>query len=517
MRRAEQALPRIRAAPIWAALMLAFGFFAAPVARAQTYATGAILTTEAEAAQLPEAAGARGFLPLSVDLGPRFPPVGDQGPIGSCVAFAVGHAALGYLMNEGAGTRLPRADLPSPGYLYGLATRRSLAFHEGDCVGGSNIRTTMQILASGSALEREYPYSRRECPRPPDEIVAKVEARRSPALTNHAVITFKRREGPEAFLDAIKQELARGYPVVTGLNLNPMFFDLEDRIWDGTGNLDRTVGHAITLTGYDEVTRSFSFVNSWGTDWGNRGFGRLSYETLLAQRAILDTMRVAGITPRPADPAFPPEVIGLEIPALECSSLQLSDGAISGYVASTSDLETLRRAIGDRALALDVAVRPWPQCEVLETLAAQLNQPLSPQVAAADPTFAAGDTLALSATTSGYDGFLHLAYFQADGSLVNLSQSDPLRLQMLEAGTRLVFGDGQEGRARFVVQPPFGREMVLAIQSASPLFPDPRPQIEDTRNFLTALRAVMLAQPFADRRPRVVTAATFFLETRETR
>ncbi len=35
--------------------------------------------------------------------------------------------------------------------------------------------------------------------------------------------------------------------------------------------------HAIVLTGYDDATMQFTFLNSWGKDWGNGGYGKMDY------------------------------------------------------------------------------------------------------------------------------------------------------------------------------------------------------------------------------------------------
>ena len=42
-----------------------------------------------------------------------------------------------------------------------------------------------------------------------------------------------------------------------------------------------TVGwHSFTLVGYDERRQAFKLINSWGTKWGDNGYGWISYEAL---------------------------------------------------------------------------------------------------------------------------------------------------------------------------------------------------------------------------------------------
>lgn len=40
--------------------------------------------------------------------------------------------------------------------------------------------------------------------------------------------------------------------------------------------------HCVLVEGYDDLTGEFKFANSWGGNWGDRGFGYISYETFQA-------------------------------------------------------------------------------------------------------------------------------------------------------------------------------------------------------------------------------------------
>ena len=45
-------------------------------------------------------------------------------------------------------------------------------------------------------------------------------------------------------------------------------------------NGERTLGsHSVSLIGYNDSKRQLKFANSWGTDWGDKGYGYVSYRT----------------------------------------------------------------------------------------------------------------------------------------------------------------------------------------------------------------------------------------------
>jgi hypothetical protein len=77
--------------------------------------------------------------------------------------------------------------------------------------------------------------------------------------------------------------LARGYPVVVTVFTfeKPNGFQK-----DGTVKVPSKLftkpdnAHYIALVGYDDARKSFILANSWGTDWGDKGFGYLPYSYL---------------------------------------------------------------------------------------------------------------------------------------------------------------------------------------------------------------------------------------------
>ena len=84
--------------------------------------------------------------------------------------------------------------------------------------------------------------------------------------------------------------------------------------------------------------------------------------------------------------------------------------------------------------------------------------------------------------------FVYVDFVQQDGTVVHLAPTGDTPGSLLEAGTRLVLGQGAQ---RYRVEPPFGTEMVMVVTSPVPLFDKARPQVEPAQDYLGALRAAL--------------------------
>jgi C1A family cysteine protease len=47
-------------------------------------------------------------------------------------------------------------------------------------------------------------------------------------------------------------------------------------------------GHEVCIVGFDDAEQCFTIANSWGEDWGNKGFFKMSYEFIRHPRLIYD-------------------------------------------------------------------------------------------------------------------------------------------------------------------------------------------------------------------------------------
>lgn len=222
--------------------------------------------------------------------------------------------------------------------------------------------------------------------------------------------------------------------------------------------------------------------------------------------------------PQPEPPAPKPQLTDLS--SLHCAKVAVRDSgdsrALTGYVASDDDLALVQRiAAATPGARLDrVTVAPWPQCEALQTLEKPLAESDTPKISVRpSTTLAGGDNLTVEIRAPSQISFLYVSYIQADGSVVHLVQPDGVVPQPTLPNTLRLFGDGGEGRARFTVTPPFGREMIVAIASRSPLFDKRLPDQQTEREYLTALRTALVYKPSPNLPDRELSAAMATLTT----
>jgi C1A family cysteine protease len=77
-------------------------------------------------------------------------------------------------------------------------------------------------------------------------------------------------------IDNVKAALQKG-PVVTTLSVYADFMSYASGVYKHVTG-DMLGGHAISIIGYDDNQQAWIIRNSWGEDWGDHGFGFVSYE-----------------------------------------------------------------------------------------------------------------------------------------------------------------------------------------------------------------------------------------------
>jgi C1A family cysteine protease len=229
-------------------------------------------------------------LPASTDLRPWCSPIENQGSIGSCTAHA-GVGMVEYFERRAFGKHIDASRL----FLY--KTTRNLLHWTGDT--GAFLRSTMGAMALfGLPPEEYWKY-----------IVADYE-KEPPAFCyafaqNYQAIRYYRLDSPgmskTTLLTRIKTNITAGLPSMFGFTVFSSYTQ-----GNSTGKIpfpssgEKIVGgHAVVAVGFnDDVLIKNSYVgsvetkgalmirNSWGTGWGDNGYGWLPYEFVLQGLAV---------------------------------------------------------------------------------------------------------------------------------------------------------------------------------------------------------------------------------------
>jgi len=204
-------------------------------------------------------------VPKSMDLRPDMPPVVDQGQEGSCTG------------NAGAGLR--DYMLLQKGIVH-ASSRQFIYYNERSLEGtiredaGARVRDCMRVLRKiGACAESKWPY-----------------------LSSN----MTKKPTPSCFTDAAKFKISK-YERVDNTSINDMLVALADRrpiiggftVYDSfeSATVARTGvvpmpkkseqplgGHCILVVGYSTADERFIVRNSWGLNWGQKGYFTIPFD-----------------------------------------------------------------------------------------------------------------------------------------------------------------------------------------------------------------------------------------------
>jgi len=214
-------------------------------------------------------------LPSTKDLRAWCSPIEDQGNLGSCTANA-GVGLMEYYQCRAFGKYLDGSRL----FLY--KATRNLEGWKGDT--GAYLRDTMKAMVLfGIPPERYWPYQIGQFDDEPSAFCYAFGQ-------SYKTIKYYRIDPPgtstSKVLSAIRRNLAAGLALMFGFTV----YSSIPPIGTGSGDIpfpkptERVLGgHAIVAVGYDDKKQigdqkgALLIRNSWGTSWGELGYGWLPY------------------------------------------------------------------------------------------------------------------------------------------------------------------------------------------------------------------------------------------------
>lgn len=214
----------------------------------------------------------KGKSKAKADLRSHCSPIVNQGKLGSCTA----NAASGIVEYFQPSSRVSR--------LFIYKATRDLMKKTGDS--GACIRTTMGALALfGAPPEKYWEYEETKFDEEPPQFCY------SFAQSYQAIKYFRLDEQGKTeaeILKGIRETISGGIPAMFGFTVYISIREATEGKIPFPKKGDTVLGgHAVAAVGYDDGMKigtskgAFIIRNSWGEQWGDKGYGYLPYDYLL--------------------------------------------------------------------------------------------------------------------------------------------------------------------------------------------------------------------------------------------
>ncbi|TGK81611.1 cysteine protease [Leptospira noumeaensis] len=307
-------------------------------------------------------------LPKSIDLSSMMPPVGNQGRQNSCVAWATGYAIKSYLLKNKDQTT--EYDPPFAGGKGNFVFSPAFIYNQqngGEDKGLYYYKTMEFLKSNGAAPWSSMPYSDK------DYLTQPSQSSKKEAL-KYKIKSFSRLNYKNP--DEIKRVLAGKNVVMVGMIIDDAFYKVKGSAVYDENSGQSYGGHAMTIVGYDDDKKSksgkkgaFKLQNSWGTSWGDKGFGWVSYSMLakVGQEtyAIIDepapqSTPIVNVTPTKKPIAPPAEIKASkgEFDTKIVLTWKQQDLAVAYLIQRKEESEFYDLGYSDKPSFTDISVSP---------------------------------------------------------------------------------------------------------------------------------------------------------------
>ncbi|CAF0778658.1 unnamed protein product [Adineta ricciae] len=225
-------------------------------------------------------------LPPKVDLRNDMTTVENQSSIGSCSANALA-GAYEYLIKKLHGESIDISRL----FIY-YNSREKDQPSEPITDSGCSMTSAIEALEElGTCLESLWPYD-----------ISKVNTRPNEEVyTSAKSHTISQALQVDINLHEMKSCLAQGFPFVFGLHLFTSFdkaakTGVVPMPTSNDRNRQSDGSHALVAVGYSDQSQSFIVRNSWGEDWGDRGYCYIPYDYLTDSDLCFDVWTIRKVS-----------------------------------------------------------------------------------------------------------------------------------------------------------------------------------------------------------------------------
>jgi hypothetical protein len=224
----------------------------------------------------PPKAGAASVLPSSVDLTPWTVPIANQGQVSSCVAWTIDYAMMGWYSRHDNKPGQPFAPMYTYSQINGGVDKGSYA-----------VDALKVALNQGSDTRADYWQGDYDWQSQP------TAAERTNAanykITGYRGLFSGANQGVAT--SQLQTALAGGKPAAIGIAVRDGFNTLAGTAVDYDTTSPILGYHEILAVGYDST--GLLIQNSWGTGWGNNGFGKLSWNVV--EHDVTDAYTIDGL------------------------------------------------------------------------------------------------------------------------------------------------------------------------------------------------------------------------------